>query len=47
MLKKLTNNKLIQEYNRNLKMRDINKQVLLGLGKQVYADLSIVYGVNL
>jgi len=47
MLKKLTNNKLIQEYNRNLKMRDINIQVLLGLGRQVYADLSIVYEVSL
>ena len=38
---------MIQEYNRNLKMRDINKQELLGLGKQVYADLSIIYGVSL
>ena len=45
--KKLTNNKLILVYNHNLRMKDINKQVLLGQGRQAYEDLSIVYGVSL
>ena len=43
---KLTNNKLIQECSRNLKMRDINKQELLGQGRRACVNLSIVYGVS-